>query len=110
MHGYKENPFKADTRKYAIEMSYPIDDVYQLSMDVPKGYKVDELPKAANVGFNIADGFFQYAIQKDQDQVQMRSHLRLLPAIFAAEDYASLRDFFGYIIKKENEQIVLKKN
>ncbi len=110
MHGFKENPFKAATRKYAIEMPYPIDEVYQLSMDIPKGYKVDEIPKAANVSFNSADGFFQYAIQKDQDQVQMRSHFKLLPTIFAAEDYASLRDFFAYIIKKESEQIVLKKN
>jgi hypothetical protein len=30
-------------------------------------------------------------------------------AWFAPEEYSSLRDFFGFVVKKENEQIVLKK-
>ncbi|MEP6950053.1 MAG: DUF3857 domain-containing protein [Ginsengibacter sp.] len=109
-HGYKENPFKSGTRKYALEMPYPVDDVYELSMDIPKGYKVDELPKGAKLSFNETDGFFEYVIQKDQDKVQMRCHVKILPAIFAAEDYAPLRDFFAYVVKKESEQIVFKKN
>jgi len=41
--------------------------------------------------------------------IQMRCRLRLNKAWFPAEDYASLRDFFTYVVKKENETIVLKK-
>ena len=109
-HGYKENIFKAATRKYALEMPYPIDDTYELSMDLPKGYKVDELPKTAKVSFNATDGFFEYVTSKDQYLVQMRTHIKLLPAVFSAQDYIPLRDFFSYIVKKESEQVVFKKN
>jgi hypothetical protein len=109
-HGYKENPFKADVRKYAVEMPYSIDDVYELSMDIPKGYKVDELPKTAKVSFNATDGVFDYVTSKDQYLVQMKAQVKILPVIFAAEDYTSIRDFFSYIVKKESEQIVFKKN
>jgi hypothetical protein len=39
----------------------------------------------------------------------MRVHLKLNKAFFPTEDYSTLRDFFGYVVKKENEQIVFKK-
>jgi Domain of Unknown Function with PDB structure (DUF3858)/Domain of Unknown Function with PDB structure (DUF3857)/Transglutaminase-like superfamily len=105
----KANPFKATERKYPVEMPYPVDDTYELTMDIPKGYKVDELPKSVKVSFNGNDGFFEYAIQKDDLLVQLRSHIKLNRAIFAAEDYGSLRDCFAYIVKKQSEQIVFKK-
>jgi hypothetical protein len=41
--------------------------------------------------------------------VQLRSHIKLNSATFAADDYNSLRDFFAYVIKKQAEQIVFKK-
>jgi hypothetical protein len=106
---FKENPFKATLRKYPIEMPYPLDDIYELAMDIPKGYKVDELPKSVKASFNGTDGFFEYTIQKDEFMVQLRSHVKLNQAIFAPEDYNSLRDFFAYVIKKQSEQIVFKK-
>ena len=55
------------------------------------------------------DGFFEYTIQKDEFTVQLRSHIKLNQAIFAPQDYAPLRDFFAYVVKKQNEQIVFKK-
>jgi hypothetical protein len=42
---YKENPFKAAQRFYPVEMPYCMDETYILNMEVPVGYKVDELPK-----------------------------------------------------------------
>lgn len=106
---YKENPFKAAERKYPIEMPYPIDDLYVLNMEIPKGYKVDELPKSIKIAFNGIDGYFEYNIQKEENLVQLRSHIKLRQAVFAAENYNNLRSFFAYIVKKQSEQIVFKK-
>lgn len=106
---FKENPFKATERKYPVEMPYPLDDTYELTMDIPKGYKVEELPKSVKVSFNGTDGFFEYTIQKDESMVQLRSHVKLNQATFAPEDYNSLRDFFAYVVKKQSEQIVFKR-
>ena len=44
-----------------------------------------------------------------RSRIQVRSHIKLNETVFPAEDYNSLRDFFGFIIKKYNEQIVFKK-
>jgi hypothetical protein len=106
---YKENPFTSTIRKYPVEMPYPVDDTYELSMEIPAGYKIDEIPKSVKVSFNVDEGFFEYIIQKSESMVQLRTHLKLNQATFAAQDYSSLRDFFGYVVKKQSEMIVFKK-
>ncbi len=107
--GHKENPFKAAERVYPVEMPHAMDEVYSLSMEIPQGYTVEELPKPAKVLFNDDEGFFEYVIEKDDSQIQFRSRIRLLKANYKPEDYSTLRDFFGFIVKKQSEQIVFKK-
>jgi len=103
------NPFMAAERKYPVEMYYTIDQTYIFSLMIPDGYVVDELPKSAKVAFNGDEGYFEYLIVNQGGQIQLRCRVRLNKAWFGAEDYSTLRDFFGFIVKKENEQIVLKK-
>jgi len=107
--GYKENPFKAAERVYPVEMPYGFDETYVLNMEIPAGYVVDELPKSTKVTFNSDEGFFEYLIAKDDNGIQFRSRIQLKKANFKPEDYATLRDFFAYIVKKQSEQIVFKK-
>jgi hypothetical protein len=106
---YRENPFLAAERKYPVEMPYVMDQTYVFSMDIPEGYVVDELPKSARVALNGDQGNFEYLLAHQGDQIQMRCRLRLNKALFPPEDYSSLRDFFALVVKKENEEIVLKK-
>jgi hypothetical protein len=107
--GYKDNPFKAAERVYPVEMPYAMDETFTMTMDIPTGYVVDELPKSAKVLFNTDEGFFEYLIQKSEDQIQFRSRIKLKKANFKPEDYETLRDFFAYVVKKQGEQIVFKK-
>ncbi|HVU54593.1 MAG TPA: DUF3857 domain-containing protein [Puia sp.] len=107
--GYKENPFKAAERIYPVEMPYGFDETYVLNMEIPTGYVVDEIPKSTKVTFNDNEGFFEYLIAKDDNGIQFRSRIQLKKANFKPEDYATLRDFFAFIVKKQSEQIVFKK-
>jgi hypothetical protein len=107
--GYKTNPFKSMERLYPVEIPYKIDEIYILSMDIPTGYQVDEIPKSVRVAYNENEGMFEYLIQKGQNNLQMRVHLKLDKAFFPVDEYSTLRDFFAYVVKKENEQIVFKK-
>jgi hypothetical protein len=106
---WRENPFKAVERKYPVEMPYAMDQTYVFSMEIPEGYVVDELPKSTKVALNETQGYFEYLLQQQRDEIQMRCRVQLKKTVFPPEDYGSLRDFFALIVKKENEQIVLKK-
>lgn len=106
---YTENPFKAAERQYPVEMPYAVNETYIMKMDIPKGYAVEEVPKSSRVLLNEDEGMFEYIIEKDASYIQLRSTIRINKANFSQEDYSTLRDFFGYIVKKNSEQIVFKK-
>ena len=106
---YKENPFKSLDRKYPVEMPYAFDETYSLLMYIPEGYVVDELPKSAKVSFNDGEGYFEYLLEKRDDQINLRSRVYFTKATFMPAEYEDLRGFFGHVVKKQNEQIVFKK-
>ncbi len=107
--GIKENYFKAAHRFYPVEMPFAMDETYIFDMEIPEGYVVEELPKPARVNFNDQDGSFEYLIDQNSGHVRLRSRLRINKATFMPEEYDSLREFFGYVVKKHAEQVVLKK-
>jgi hypothetical protein len=106
---FKENPFKQTDRLYPVEMPYCIDNIYILNMEIPKGYTVEEIPKSSKVILNEDEGMFEYIIGEANGKIQLRSRILLKKANFDADHYSSLKDFFAFIINKQNEQIVLKK-
>ncbi|MDI9365613.1 MAG: DUF3857 domain-containing protein [Flavobacterium sp.] len=105
----KQNPFTSAERLYPVEMPYKPNEIFTLNMEIPKGYKVDELPKSTRVKLNENEGIFEYIISNDGARIQLRSKIVLEKANFIPEDYETLRNFYGFIVKKHTEQIVFKK-
>jgi hypothetical protein len=105
----RENPFKAAERFYPVERSSCTDETYVLNMEVPKGYKVEELPKSARVMLNETEGMFEYIIGEGNGRIQLRCRIVIKKANFEPTDYQTLRDFFASTVKKQAEQIVFKK-
>jgi hypothetical protein len=106
---YKENPFTAAERNYPVEMPYSFDETYVFNIEVPKNYTVDEVPKPTKVAFNDGDGYFEYLISQSENLIQMRTRVYFNKTTYLPDEYQNLREFFSYIVKKESEQIVLKK-
>ncbi|MFY7900710.1 MAG: transglutaminase domain-containing protein, partial [Chitinophagaceae bacterium] len=104
-----KNPFVSAERMYPVEMNYKENMTYTFNMEIPVGYVVDELPKSARVKLNDNEGMFEYIITSNEGFIQMRTKLILEKATFNPEDYATLRDFYGFVVKKHAEQIVFKK-
>jgi hypothetical protein len=108
--GYKENPFKSAVRLYPVEMPYTSDETYVIRMDVPEGYEIDELPKSVRVNFDEEGAsYFEYMIGETGGTVSLRSRVKLNRSFFMPDEYEILREFFGMIVNKHNEQIVFKK-
>ncbi len=106
---YKTNPFKSAKRFYPVEMPYCMDETYILDMEIPEGYVVDELPKPEKAMMNGKDGFYEYLIQQADGHIQLRSRLKLNKATYDPAYYETLRNFFAFVVQKQNEQIVFKK-
>lgn len=106
----KKNPFVAAERNYPIEMPYRQNEIFVLDMEIPKGYAVEEIPKSVRHMLNADEAMFEYICVKSAQRVQLRCRIVFNKANFPKEDYASLREFYSFIIKKQGEQIVLKKS
>ncbi|MES2329096.1 MAG: transglutaminase domain-containing protein [Bacteroidota bacterium] len=106
---WKKNPFTSAERVYPVEMPYQMNELFILDMEIPKGYKVDEIPKSTRMKLNDDDGMFEYIVSATKERVQLRNRLAMKKATFAPDDYETLREFFGQIVKKQAEQIVFKK-
>lgn len=107
---YKENPFKSAQRAYPVEMPYTFDETFLLTMEVPKGYTLDELPKPMVVKFNEAgDCQFEYLVSESNNMISLRSRVQFKRANFEPAEYEVLREFFNLIVSKQSEQIVFKK-
>jgi Transglutaminase-like superfamily len=108
--GLKENPFKSAERLYPVEMPYTFDETYNLQMEVPTGYVIDELPKSMVVKLNEEnEGIFEYRISQSGSAISFRSIVKIDRAYFQPEEYGMLREFFNLVVKKQAEQIVFKK-
>lgn len=107
---YKENPFKSATRNYPVEMPYTIDEAYVFRMEVPDGYRVDEIPISTKVNFDEEGAsFFEYIVTNNNNIVSLRTRVKLMRTFFMPEEYEILRKFFSLIVSKQSEQIVFKK-
>ncbi|MCU0334078.1 MAG: DUF3857 and transglutaminase domain-containing protein [Chitinophagaceae bacterium] len=107
--GFKENPFGSAERKYPVEMPYASSEMFIANIEIPKGYVVEEIPKSTKVNLFENDGFFEYIVSKDAERVMLRCRLVIHKADFIADDYEPLREFFSYVVKKQQETIVFRK-
>jgi hypothetical protein len=105
---FNSSPFSSPVRHYPVEMPFCIHNDYVLDMDIPKGYRVDQLPKSKRVLMGD-NGMFEYLIKADDSTVHFRVQLTIKKTNFGVEEYAGIREFFSLIVAKEKEPIVLKK-
>ena len=107
---YDENPFKAATRLYPVEMPYATDQTYLATIETPEGYELDEMPKQARMLMNEeGDASFDYLISNSKGIISMRMQLKINRTFFDPSEYDMLREFFNHVVAKQNEQLVFKK-
>ncbi|AUC83537.1 transglutaminase domain-containing protein [Lacinutrix sp. Bg11-31] len=105
----KENPFKQETREYPVDFAYPISEKHVINIKIPQGYQVESIPESAKIQYNLKDAEFTYAISHKNDLIQIITNLDINKSIILPVYYQDFKKFFDLVIKKETEQIVLKK-
>jgi hypothetical protein len=105
----KENLFKNPDRKYDIDFGYARENSYMLNLTIPKGYKVETVPKNTKINFDNGNFVFIYLIETVGNQLKINVKWNIKKTIFIVEEYPLLRTTYETILNKMNEQIVLSK-
>jgi len=104
-----EDYFKSEERKYPIDFSYPKQDKYIISIEIPEGYAVESLPEPIAVNFADNMGSFRYQIQEQGGKLNLSIQRMIGTPMVLPSSYFDLKNFFKIMKEKENEKVVLKK-
>ncbi|WJS95320.1 DUF3857 domain-containing protein [Flavobacterium johnsoniae] len=106
---YKSNPFKLEKRQMPIYFGFPEQRRFNMFLQIPEGYKVESLPSPIRIVMEDKAASYTMNIMSDENQIQIKVTQEISKAIFAAEDYSMIKDFFQKIIEIQNDKIILKK-
>jgi len=108
--GSEENPFRHESRAYAVDFGVPQEETLIATITLPAGYELAEVPKPAVVEMPNGTGRFVYnASATTPGVLQITSRLSLRNAVYPASDYANLRELYRLMREKQGQKLVLKK-
>ncbi|MCD4834829.1 MAG: DUF3857 domain-containing protein [Bacteroidales bacterium] len=105
-----DNPFKLEKREYPVDFIHPIEKTYIVSLNIPAGYIVEELPKPAKVTFPNKAGSFLCSANTVGKKIQYTYKYNINKPIILSTEYKYLKQFYELLVAKHSEMIVLKKN
>jgi transglutaminase-like putative cysteine protease len=108
-YAQKTNPFKLEERKFPVDFSTPWKDKHSVSIQIPEGYKVESLPAPMAIGLPDNLGVFKYQVKQAGAKIITVSLLQFNSALIGAKNYKTLKLFYGDLVKKQSEKIVLVK-
>ncbi|RDY58865.1 DUF3857 domain-containing protein [Flagellimonas nanhaiensis] len=104
-----QNPFKMEKREYPVDFIFPRQKKCMIGLTIPEGYKIESLPESSVVQLPEKLGTFSYQIVAQGSQVNVNVSMQLASAIFPANYYDILKEYYKKMVEKEAEKMVLSK-
>lgn len=101
--------FTQEERKLPIELPFPDQVTLTVSLTLPQGYAVEELPKPLIVFIENDQGKCMYNIKQQDNKLTLLYRFQLSKLLFLPSEYTQLKAFWESIVNMNNEMIVLKK-
>jgi hypothetical protein len=102
-----ERPFQASDRKNPIYFRYGHQNVDDLEVQPPLGYKVESLPVMR--GMNSPRAYsYQFTTEKNDSGLRLKRSFVMDQHYFPVESYAEVRSFYDYMRSNDEEQVVLQ--
>ena len=106
----KENPFKHETRNYPVDFIAPRMETVSMTIALPEGYEVEEIPQPLVMSLPDGSCKFIYNISPVGNKLQVVSRLMIKKSIYLPDEYPLLKQFFDQIVAKQAEQVVIKRS
>jgi hypothetical protein len=104
-----KNPFKQDEREYPVDFGFPFMDKFNITIKIPEGFAVENLPAPAIINMQDNLGSFKFNIIAAENQLQLSVVNQINEAIVSTEKYEMLKEYYKGMVAKETEKIVLKR-
>lgn len=105
----RQNPFQPDNRLYPVDFATLREDIVSVSLALPPGYTVEELPKNLLLNLPNGDGRYAFEVMQRDNVLYLNSRLQLRKTEFMPGEYAALRELFTRSLAKHTEPLVLRR-
>lgn len=102
-------PFTQAERSLPLEMQYPEQLTLIVSLTIPEGYAIDEIPKSMNIKTEDNKGYCRYHIKQQENQVILNYTFAFKNLLHSPEEYKGVKSFWEMVTEKNNETLVFKK-
>lgn len=97
--------FSSQSRVNAVYFPYPYEEIDDVKMHLPAGYKVDSLPMEKKLDLGAV--LYEISATPQGDSVEVKRQLTMKGVLFTKDQYLTLRSFFGAVRTNDNAQMVL---
>lgn len=102
-----DNMFKQETRTLPIDLIYLRNVDYTSEVEIPKGYKVEYLPKELKHDSRLMS--IKYSTKVTDNKIEVTAGYFFNTNLYDAKDYARLKYSYAEIIKQFSDMIVFVK-
>jgi hypothetical protein len=104
----EKNPFAVEKRIHPIEFGTPFNHISRIKIKIPKGYKVENMPKDRKVMAENS-GDLMYTFTTDGEYLQAFSIFKIKRSNYLAEEYEQLKELWQHKIDAEGQLVSLVK-
>ncbi|NHF58012.1 DUF3857 and transglutaminase domain-containing protein [Flavobacteriaceae bacterium TP-CH-4] len=107
---FDENPFQLEERNYPIDFGYPVSYRYQVNIEIPEGYQIQEIPQpmALALGEN-KKVLYRFHHDSNKNNVVLSFDLSIKNTHFPADDYEGLKELFKKVTNTQKNSLVVFK-
>lgn len=98
--------FKHADRKYPVYFAYAFEEADRVSVKLPAGYSVEDVPPKQIASLSYAG--YQNLVQFDGTQLVSQRLLQVNGIYFALDHYSAVKDFFNKVQAGDEEQTILR--
>ncbi|MEJ7645685.1 MAG: DUF3857 domain-containing protein [Chryseolinea sp.] len=103
------NPFKSALRSYPVDFGKITDHTVVYNIIIPDGFEVDELPKNSVTVLPENAARCTMSFSHIGNKITVVSKTQINKALFQPGEYPGLKEFYGKMVARKAENIVLKK-
>ena len=108
---HSEGRYKSETRSVPVDFPYRETTVYNMTVEIPEGYEIEQMPSNASASAVKVDSKVEIVYMKSDDgrKIEVSYKYSLNDMYVDPHDYQDFRRYWMQLVKLEKETIVLKK-
>lgn len=100
---------QTEQRKYLIDFVSPFTRIKKITLEIPEGYTVEEMPKNKKIVTDDREIEYSYTAEQKGNKLEVISSTKVMSPTYEKEYYPAFKQIWGVASKQENQVISLVK-